>query len=181
MDTINVTVTYKASQECQKALILQGLSGKFEQKIVVAIPQSALTELPISIDTNGNASLKLTEKHYKHYDDRIIDFTNHCGFECDCCGKIIDHDYVTSPIYTYDDVVSLVTANEARLNTIKNKIEQDKKQKQLIAEIKATTRQEVEKEFVDKYSNALNQIAQVRVVITNKTRVRTSQIHNIIK
>jgi hypothetical protein len=181
MDTISVKVTYKASQQCQKELILQGLSGKFEQETLITMPKSALAELPISIDELGNASLKLKEIHYKYYDERIVDLEYNSGFDCDCCGKSTDHNYLTTPIFTYGDVTTLLKSNETRLAIVKDKITQDKKQKQLIAEIKAITRQEVEKEFTNKYGNALVQIAQVREIIANKTRVRTSQIQSIIK
>ncbi|MFA5298877.1 MAG: hypothetical protein WC389_11785 [Lutibacter sp.] len=181
--TIEVKVSYNASQECQKQLIKDGRSGVQEQSYLITMPIEALSKLPIVIDRNGKPELTLKEIHYNvslSWEKPIQSTESFFGGECHCCKQSMHGTYLSQPVYTYEDVLEVFNGNQVRKEKVEAILAQQIQMKELEQKIRQEVTQEVTQKLERNYANALDKVSKIKIVITGKTRVRTSQIQDIL-
>jgi hypothetical protein len=178
---VSITVTYCASDEAKKVLLLSGLPAQTNQSIVISIPIDVAEKLPIHVNSEGIGELSLKEQHYRIDSGYNYLCESYKGLACVCCGETNHDDYsVIKPIATYQDVINLITANkdrEAKTNAILNN---KKELSATITKLKNELTLKITSELETKYSNALNKIALIQLAINKKSRVRVAQIQAII-
>jgi hypothetical protein len=181
-NTINVTVTYTASDECQKELLVTGLSAIRNQKIIIAMPPDVVAILPVHVDSDGIAELKLVEEHYRIDSDDTYHCDSYKGIACVCCGETNHDSYsVIKPLQTCQNVLDLVNANKARLSKVDAMIITIKTQKEATKKLQQELTAKITTELEAKYSQSNGRLAKIATLIEGKTRVRTAQIRDIIE
>jgi hypothetical protein len=180
-NTVRVKVSYNANEACRKQLILDGNNGTLYQELWITMPRCALNQLPIKINNDGEGYLKLEAHHYCISRNDIENYDHQVGGECECCGKYIDSTKLLKPIYNYEDVVQFLKDEADRKEKITQKLVQQNKEQELVAQIRLELTEKITKELEAKYLNSLNKLIQISNIIDKKIRVRTSQIKDIIQ
>ena len=182
METVKVSVSYRVSQACQKELTRRGLPNGEEQVIILDAPLTALDKL--TVEKDGTYRIFLHEQHYEvgwRPEEPATSLTSNWGTTCSCCNtRVSGDDRLNTPINSWVDVEALFVADADRLAKVdalgKAKFELREKVEQAVA--KAT--EKLTTEYNQKYDNALSKLAQIKVLIQGKSRVRVNQISDIL-
>lgn len=179
---IIVIVKYEAGNECRKILLQLGFSGEQEQRIAISMPSEAFDLLPIYVTADGSAHLDLKEHHYGILNDNI---QHHDSFEggtdaCLCCHKPARGTKLFNPIFNYEDVLTFFKAGKERLSRVQAILDQSIRDVSIKKAAYEEARAEIEPVLKRKYEHSFRKIEAIEALIQGKTRVRTSQIKDIL-
>jgi hypothetical protein len=180
-NTINVKVDYIANEDCRKELLRLGLNANSQQEIVIQMPIKALTQLPIYVNGNGLAEITVKEHHYeKAWNDTLHSLDGTIGVVCVCCGKRTENTSLSKPLNTYDDILKVMSDNDSRLIIAKSKITEIVNHKAEITKLEKDLTAEITTKLEAIYSQSNQKLNSIKILLKDKTRIRTAQIKSII-